>query len=334
MTNIDLSQMHTNQRLLVEELLRRGATISQTDPSVELLEVSYKGKSEYLLDRVGKTMAYLPSSLAADKHLTKYILKKHGVSVPAGHIFDGSQIREAITYGCELGFPLVIKPNVGSNGDAVHSGIDNKTQLEEAIRVTLHRMGATKHFIVEQHIHGSEYRIFVTTKGAYAVLLREPAHVIGDGKSSIETLAQQETLRRHTAKTREGSALCPIVLDEIALNFLQNKCLDFNSVPRAGEKIYLRLSSNLAQGGLSKDMTDATHPSAIAIAKKALTAFDGLPCLGVDFLTEDITADQTLVSHAILEINANPGLAMHHMPALGQPRNVASYLADVMFPDL
>lgn len=110
--------------------------------------------------------------------------------------------------------------------------------------------------------------------------------------------------------------------------------MDFDHVPVKDEKIYLRLSSNLAQGGVSKDMTDEAHPSAIAIAKKTLAAFDGLPCLGIDFLTPDITADHAVTPYAIIEVNANPGLSMHHMPAIGQPRNVASYLADVMFPGL
>lgn len=331
---LDLSKLHTNQRLLVEELIKRGAAVAPLDYDLELLEVSYNGKTEYLMDRASKVTAYLPSSLTADKHLTKQILEKNGIAVPAGRIFDGAQVAEALNYGDEIGFPLVVKPNVGSHGDLVRSGIENREQLESAIYAFLNQADEKEYFIVERHVGGHEYRIFITAKGDYAVLLREPAYVTGDGVNSIKMLAEQETSRRQRIKEKDGSALCPVALDQIALNFLRRKEIDFDYVPDRDEKVYLRLSSNLAQGGVSKDMTDEAHPSAIGIARKVLAAFDGLPCLGIDFLTPDIAVDQTVVPHAIIEVNANPGLSMHHMPAIGRPRNVAGYLADVTFPFL
>ena len=331
---LELARLHTNQRLFVEELLRRGANVAPIDYELELLEVSYKGKAELLLDRASKVTSYLPSSLTADKHLTKLLLARASVSVPAGKIFDAGALPEALAYAQEIGFPVVVKPNVGSHGDFVRSGIENAEQLEAALATFVEQTDGAEYFIIERHVAGSEYRIFVTTKGAYAVLLREPAHVFGDGVKSIAALAEAESARRQKIKEAEGSALCPIALDDIAAGYLARRGLGFAHVPTRGEKVYLRLSSNLAQGGVSQDMTEAVHPSAIAIAQKALAAFEGLPCLGVDFLTADITADQAFTPHAIIEVNANPGIAMHHMPAIGTPRNVAAMLADVVFPDL
>ncbi len=333
-STLDLSCLHTNQRLLVEELVRRGANVTSLDYNLELMRVSYKGTTEYLLDRASKIVPYLPSSLAADKHTAKLLLEESGLYVPEGRIFTGGDIEAALNYGDEIGFPLVVKPNTGSHGELVRSGLENREQLQDAIYALLHQAGEQSFFIVERHIHGNEYRIFITTKGDYAVLLRDPAHVIGDGKNNIRALAEQESLRRESVKKKEGSALCPIALDDIVLNYLQQKGLNFDHVPNKGEKIYLRLISNLAQGGVSTDMTDVIHSSVLSIAKRALQTFDGLPCVGIDFLTPDITVDQTTVTHAIIEINANPGLAMHHMPAIGRPRNVAAYMADVMFPEL
>lgn len=334
MTDLDLSRLHTNQRLFVEELTKRGAELRAIDYDLELLQVTYNGKTEYLLDRTSKVTSYLSSSLAADKHLTKYVLERNGIAVPKGELFAAGQVEEAFDYAENIGYSVVIKPNVGSHGELIWSGIEDRAQLNEALQSFSEQTGNDKHFIVEEHIDGLEHRIFITTKGDYAVLQREPARVVGDGESTIRQLAEADSLARKEIKEEEGSALCPVALDQTAENFLKRKGMDFNSVPAADEKVYLRLSSNLAQGGLSIDMTDVVHPSAIEIAKEALAAFEGLPCLGVDFLTPDITVDQGRVGYAIIEANANPGLAMHHMPAIGQPRNVSGYLADVMFPDL
>ena len=327
--------MHTNQRLLVEELIRRGASVRTIDESIELLEISYQGRLEYALDRSGKAVSHVASALAADKHLSKMVLRARGIDCPEGELFDGSQIDQAIAYGDRLGYPLVAKPNVGSNGRGVRSGIEDRDQLEAAICSLLLETGPREHFIVERHAPGSEFRIFITTKGAFAVLLREPACVVGDGSSTIKELSERESIRRQTIKAAQGAALSPIALDEVARSFLNATGMDFHSIPELGQNVLLRLSSNLSQGGSSTDMTSAVHPSAIAIAKKALACFDGLPCLGIDFIARSIAERASPDNpYSIIEVNANPGLAMHHMPAIGQPRDVAKYLADAMFENL
>lgn len=330
--SVDLTRLHTNQRLLVEELLRRGAVVAPFDYDLELLEVTYEGRTEFLMDRTTRATPYLSSSFTADKHLTKQILARAGISTPEGRVFDGAQASEAAAYAASIGFPLVLKPNVGSHGDLVQSGLETTAQVESAIAAFIAQAGPHEYFIIERHIPGHEYRIFVTAKGDYAVLMREPAHVVGDGVRTIADLAAAETERRQAVKQAQGSALCPIALDGVVDDFLKRKGLDIRHIPKKKEKIALRLSSNLAQGGISRDMTDEVHPTALSIARRALAAFEGLPCLGIDFLTPDIAADQTRTPHAIIEVNANPGLAMHHMPAIGAPRNVAAHLADILFP--
>ena len=45
----------------------------------------------------------------------------------------------------------------------------------------------------------------------------------------------------------------------------------------------------------------------------------------------DIFSDNP--EYVILEVNSNPGLTMHHYPAIGTPVNVAQYVLDIMFPN-
>jgi cyanophycin synthetase len=327
--------MHTNQRLLVAELARRGASIRAIDLSIELIEATCQGRRELILDRAGSSVSHVACAVAADKYLSKRILRERGISTPAGALFEPDQIDQAIAYGSTLGFPLVVKPNVGSGGFGVRSGIHNPDQLDHAICSMLLLTGRRAPFLVESFVPGSEYRIFITRLGAHAALLREPARVLGDGHSSIAELAHAESERRSEVKARHGSALCPIALDQTALDYLAEQGMDLNSIPPADTTVALRLSSNLSQGGSSRDMTDEAHPSVIAIAKQTLAAFHGLPCLGIDFITGSIHEPVSDTNpYAIIEVNSNPGLAMHHMPALGASRDAARMLAEAAFGHL
>ena len=157
--------------------------------------------------------------------------------------------------------------------------------------------------------------------------------MVGDGVKNIKELAEEANLKRAVQKADRGSALCPIALDQIALDHLRRAGQGLDYVPAMGRKTCLRLSSNLAQGGLSKDMTDLAHPDVWRMARKALGAFAGLPCLGIDLIVPDIKEPFGLKNpYAVIVVNANPGIAMHHMPALGCARDAASLLADAMFP--
>ena len=101
-------------------------------------------------------------------------------------------------------------------------------------------------------------------------------------------------------------------------------------VPKFDEKIYLRLTSNIAKGGISHDLTDIAHPSAIDIANKVASVIK-LPFMGIDFITDDISKPQNFDSYRIIEVNSCPGFAMHMYPCVGRPVNVAEMAVNVMF---
>lgn len=328
---IELERLHTNQRLLVKELLARGAQVQAIDYDLELLEVVLGGVRRLLLDRSTDRTAYLPSVLASDKHQTKQMLRAGGIRVPNGECFPAQQFTEAMNYADTLGFPVVIKPNTGSHGDMVYSGLNNTDQMEAALHAFLHASGGQSLLLVEQHVSGAEHRVFMTVKGDYAVLRRDPARVIGDGLHTLHELVEIENARRLHIRSLGDSALCPLTLDAVALAYLRRCGCSIQSIPAAGEIVPLRLSSNLAQGGTSHDMTDQAHDSVLKIARRVLKIFDGLPCIGIDVIAQDITAPIDQQYYAVLEVNANPGLAMHHFPVYGTARNVAAMLADAVF---
>jgi D-alanine-D-alanine ligase-like ATP-grasp enzyme len=51
-------------------------------------------------------------------------------------------------------------------------------------------------------------------------------------------------------------------------------------------------------------------------------------------MCSDITKEQTDVSYTVVEINVNPGIAMHMLPGDNDPVNIATTLVKLMFPEI
>jgi cyanophycin synthetase len=330
-----IPKLHTNQQLLVDELILRGATIRVIDLYDELLEISYKGKKDFLLDRFSSVVPFTTSKITADKHLSKSYLVENNISTPYGNVFTYNRKNEALIFA-EDNYPLVLKPNWGSHGDHVVVNIRNKTELMDAMSFFSRNCGNESAFILEKFYDWNEYRLFITSQNGFAVIHREPASVIGNGVSNIKDLIAIENERRKILKQTENTSLCPIVLDEeVHKTLLKNGIhQQISYVPRYNEKVFLRKESNLAKGGLAIDYTDLVHPDIKKLAISTLKVFQGMPVAGLDLLCEDVTQPLKPENHVIIEVNSSPGLAMHTYPSIGKSRNVASLLADVMFPDL
>jgi cyanophycin synthetase len=102
-------------------------------------------------------------------------------------------------------------------------------------------------------------------------------------------------------------------------------------VPDHDKEIGLLKTSNLSRGGESIDVTDIASPKLKEMAVAAAQACQ-LGIAGVDIITEDIENGSTKDSF-IIEVNASPGLRMHHFPSIGQPRNVAAMIFDELEKD-
>jgi cyanophycin synthetase len=78
-------------------------------------------------------------------------------------------------------------------------------------------------------------------------------------------------------------------------------------------------------------VTDAVHPTIRKIAERAARAV-GLDICGIDFVVEDIPVPMDMRSGGIVEINAAPGIRMHHYPTQGQPRDVGAAIVEMLYP--
>lgn len=322
--------LHSNQKIFIYEMLRRGISVEVIDEKNEIIKASYKGHDELIYDRDSSIMPYNLSILAGDKGFTKKNLLRNGISVPIGETFkarDREYIKEAFAV---LNCPVVIKPVHGSHGYDVYTDLQSEKEIDEALDKIIEHTGELSEVVIEEYFEAKEYRVFVTKNGDYAVLLRDPAHVYGDGIHTLDYLIKKENYDRMHPRT---NALCEILVDDELLKYIHKKGLTLESIPKENEKVYLRPNSNVAMGGICEDYTDRVHPSVIKIGLKVLDAFPGLPYVGIDFMTKDITKPQDDKSYRIIEINTVPGIHMHFRPALGKPQNIAKYIVDMIYPE-
>src|SRR5690625_1556663 len=111
---------------------------------------------------------------------------------------------------------------------------------------------------------------------------------------------------------------------------LQKEKMTLASVPRLGQLVSLRATSNVHTGGDVVDATDEISSEENQFAENAARAFPGLYMGGFDVL---LARDGKGSEPCVIEVNASPMIAMHHFPARGQVRDVAGELLSAVVGD-
>ncbi|MCZ8189577.1 MAG: cyanophycin synthetase, partial [Microcystis sp. LE19-338.1B] len=270
----------------------------------------------------------LAVELACDKEGTKTILKDGGIPVPRGTVI---QYLDELSAAIEEvgGFPIVIKPLDGNHGRGISIDVKTQQEAEEAYDLAS-AASKTRSVIVERYYKGSDHRILVINGKVAAVAERIPAHVVGDGRSTIEELIE---ITNQDPNRGDGHAnvLTKITIDKTALNVLEKQGYELTSILAQGEIAYLRATANLSTGGIAVDRTDEIHPENVWIAQRVAKLI-GLDIAGIDVVTEDIRKPLKEVDGVIVEVNAAPGFRMHVAPSRGLPRNIAAPVIDMLFP--
>ncbi|MFM8300144.1 MAG: cyanophycin synthetase [Microcystis aeruginosa] len=270
----------------------------------------------------------LAVELACDKEGTKTILKDGGIPVPRGTVI---QYLDELSAAIEEvgGFPIVIKPLDGNHGRGISIDIKNQQEAEEAYDLAS-AASKTRSVIVERYYKGTDHRILVINGKVAAVAERIPAHVVGDGRSTVEELIDI-TNRDPNRGDGHANVLTKITIDKTALNVLEKQGYELTSILAHGEIAYLRATANLSTGGIAVDRTDEIHPENVWIAQRVAKLI-GLDIAGIDVVTEDIRKPLKEVDGVIVEVNAAPGFRMHVAPSRGLPRNIAAPVIDMLFP--
>ncbi len=279
--------------------------------------------------RIQATMTGRTSSIALeialDKEETKKILYNNACPVPDGVVIScGEEVRPAVS---KVGFPIVVKPV-----DA-HQGIGatiNPKSVEEAFVAFEAAREYSDRVIVERYIEGNDYRMLVINHQFAAAARRIPAHVIGDGRSTLQQLIEQVNQDPRRGFGHE-KMLTEIKVDAMTQRLLERAGYTLEAVLPRGQTFYLKTTANLSTGGISEDVTDTVHPTNIFIAER-VSKFIGLDICGIDVVAPNLSEPIQQSGGAIIEVNGAPGFRMHLSPTRGKPRNVAKPVIDMLFP--
>jgi len=291
-----------------------------------MLQLGYGTYQKRLQATLTDQTGVLGVELASDKEGTKRVLEDAGAPVPRGTVvYYLDELESAID---EVGgYPIVIKPLNGNHGRGITINIDNWELAESAYDAA---KAVSKAVIVERFHTGNDHRVLVINGKVVAVAERIPAHVVGDGRSTVQELID-ETNRDPNRGDGHDNVLTRIEVDRTTWTLLDRQGFTLNSVLRAGEICYLRATANLSTGGIAVDRTDDIHPENVWLAERVARTI-GLDIAGIDIVTSDISQPLRQSGGVIVEVNAAPGFRMHISPSQGIPRNVAGAVLDMLFP--
>lgn len=262
--------------------------------------------------------------ISCDKFLTKQLLDIQNIPVAEGRkVFNIIGLLREAEF---IGYPVVIKPQYGNKGKGVMLNLKNEKELIKAYTSLLK---ITKDIIIEKYVKGNDYRICVVDYKVVAASLRVVPFVIGDGKSNIKALIN--ILNNDPLRGQDHEKpLTTIKFDKELCNCLYRQNMSLDYIPNKGEKVILRENANLSTGGIAVDCTDDVCDENIDYCIRAAKTL-GLDICGVDICTEDISIPIDKQNGIVMEVNAAPGIRMHHFPSQGKKRDVGKAIVDMLY---
>jgi D-alanine-D-alanine ligase-like ATP-grasp enzyme/acylphosphatase len=280
-------------------------------------------KTHYFYRTRGDKVANEAEKAGTNKAEAKKILQAASVPTPEGFSFDREDdMDEVVEKAKEIGFPLVVKPVLGSLGKGVYTNIQSEEELRESVAAIFHDYDYEE-VLVERYVKGDEVRVYVVDNDVVGAIKRVPANVTGDGVHSIrELIEEKNTLRKENPHTSTRL----IKMDDQLENFLAKQELSLDHTPEKDEIVYVRDQSNISAGGDSIDTTEDISEQSKKIAVQAVQAIPGLHHAGLDLIMSPDGAQ-------VIEINTTAGISLHIFPVQGEPRNVPEKIMDYYFPE-
>ena len=306
-----LSQLNPYARIIVNEAFRRGIQVEVTDAEGGFFRLTSGGRSVRCRESLSDLTSGVAVAICDDKAVTRRFVARAGLRVP-----DQIEVgQEADVAGFLARHrTVVVKPARGEQGRGVAVGLTSEEEVRAAVEAA---RALCERVLVEEEVPGHDLRLIVIDFRLVAAALRRPAHIVGDGRSSVRRLIERMSRRRAAATDGES---------RIPLDAETERCViaagyDFESVPEAGDEITVRRTANLHTGGTIHDVTTEVHPRLVSGAVTAARAIN-IPVVGIDLIVKSPLGPD----YAFIEANERPGLANH------EPQPTAERFIDLLFP--
>ena len=246
--------------------------------------------------------SYTGILLQENKAISNFLVRRLGFPGVEHGVADTAD--NAVRLASRIGYPVVIKPIDGRQGQGVTAGVTS----EEEVAVAFAEANAIspRRVIVERFVEGENSRLVVHGgRFAYAYK-RFPPRLVGDGEHTVTGLIDLENQRR--AETAAEGIPKQLKVDSGMIAFLQKQNLRLNDRVPAGQVVTLRNLANVNTGGTAVVVTDRVHADNRGMAEAIARCFR-LDTVGIDFLTADITKSWREVRCAVIEVNSSPSFA-------------------------
>jgi D-alanine-D-alanine ligase-like ATP-grasp enzyme len=295
---------------ITTEARRRGIRIKVIDPVTPIFVLEHGGQSvrcyNALTDRVGAVTFHM----AQHKRLANRFLHGRGFPVPDQLLY--TDMIEARAFMRRHG-SVVVKPCTQWGGRGVSVAVSTAAELERAVRRARH---FEEDVVLEECVRGVDERLIFVDFRFVASIRRCAARVTGNGRDTIRTLV----LRRNREERRVDPSHQIPVDAETGRN-LKALGLAWDTVPKAGASVQVRLTSNYHTGGSIEITTDTINRRLVRTAERAVRLLN-VPVVGIDFLVDPKTG-----RHWFIELS--PDLAIS--PPEGE--EVAKRFLDYLFPE-
>lgn len=298
-------------KLIVDEARRRGIGVEMIDAEGGFFRLVSGGRSVACRESLSELTSAVAMSICDDKSVTRRVLERAGVRVPAQIVANDDDAISAFL--AEHG-SVVVKPARGEQGRGVSVGL---ATVETVVEAVAEARQLCDRVLIEACAEGQDLRLVVIDYRVVAAAIRRPAHILGDGKSKVRDLIDRQSRRRAAATGGESR----IPLDAETTRCLADAGFTLDDVPADGVEIQVRNTANLHTGGTIHDVTDNVHPTLVSAAVLAARTIE-IPVVGIDFMVPSPFG----ASYVFIEANERPGLANH------EPQPTAERFVDLLFP--
>ncbi len=306
-----IDDLNVYARIVADEALRRGVTVTVVDAESGLLRLSHGGRTVHTRESLSELTNAVALSRCDDKRLTRRLLADEGLKVPAGRLATGDdgdrEFLDSVAEG-------VVKPARGEQGQGVTVGVRTEREMTDAVALAARYCPDV---LLEACVSGRDLRVVVIDHEVVAAAVRRPAIVTGTGRHTIRELIAATSRRREAATDGEST----IPLDDVTTKTVRDAGHELDDVLDEGVELPVRRTANLHTGGTIQDVTERLHPALAETAVRASRVLD-IPVVGIDLIVPDVEAPE----YVIIEANERPGLANH------EPQPTAERFIDLLFP--
>ena len=307
---------------ICNEAQKRGIPVSRIGER-SLFQLGYGKYGKMIEATICADTSTVGVDISCDKLLTKELLDIQCIPVARGGKVLNSL--DLLLKAESIGYPVVLKPRYGNQGKSVFVNIKNE---KEVLKIYESISGNFKDIIIEKFIEGRDYRVCVVDYKVVACAERIPPFVVGDGKKTVRELIRELNKDERRGEGHE-KPLTKVKVDNELIDCIARQDYSMDSVVAKDIKVSLRENANLSTGGIAVDCTELMCEENIDICIRAAKAV-GLNICGIDICCKDI--NKSIEGQGvIIEVNAAPGIRMHHYPYMGKERNVAKAIVDMMF---